>query len=645
MKKFLPVLVAALLVGVLGNVTESFAQGNIYWVEMWVNLPPSANDPNNPNNWMRGSKSYTSLAYDKWNDVVYIVNPKDCFVGQFFFRCPEIHAWDAETGTVANHIGDPANGTGKLYVDTDVMRGSFSQGQYEIYRIDIDDEGRIFVCNVLAPIWGICYPGPPPNCDPDYLSQGPFKVYRYDDHEDDPRLVYQTAGSGPTNTEMTWTMWGTAFDVVGARHDIIVDGKTVTRDSVRIFASGGKFYSGEVSVNDEINVFLEDEREGAPLDYRLGLYLLHNEPGSGIAAHGIAATGPFMESQLYMDSNFRETVLNNQGQDPNQPLPQLVSMALNQSLAGSVTGESGSIAYFLDDRYDRPYLVLSDGNNSSPEIWKPNNNTRARVIDLSASPDPVNWPPQATPQIGAGRLVNLTGIDNFINDIDYKVWIHPDSGTAHLQVFVLISGNGIASYRTRDPIPDPVELETFKGFVNGNQIDLVWQINSEYNNHGFEVHRSFDGGDSWENIGFVEGRGTTSTQGEYNFTDPMTEVHKNIGVVKYRLRQVDFDGTFMWSPVTDVYIDAAPTSVSLYQNYPNPFNPSTSISYQIQEPSFVTLKVFNAIGEEVATLVNENKASGVHVVDFDASGLTSGTYMYQINAGGVVLEKKMVLMK
>ncbi|MAT39223.1 MAG: hypothetical protein CL946_06435, partial [Ectothiorhodospiraceae bacterium] len=489
------------------------AQGNIEWQEVWVNRQLRGNFPNHPNAWMNHGRSYTGLAYDKWNDVVYIVNPKDCNVGGFFFRCPEIHAWHADSGTVAHHIGNPANGTGKLFVDTQIIDSSFSQGQYEIFKIDLDDEGRIFVCNVVAPIWGICYPGPPPDCDPDYLSQGPFRIYRYDSHDANPKQVYRTQvlnpalapldplATSPTgiNSEMNWTMWGTSFDVVGKRHVIHSPTGDDIVDSVRIFASGGKFYSGAVSVNDQINVFVSDTRTLAPMEYRLGLYLQHNEPQSGIAAHGIAATGPFMESQIWMDSNFRETVLNNQGQNPAQPLPQTVSMSLNQSIDLSTTGPSGAIKYYYNETFQRPFLIVADGMNSSTQITDPNYNTTARVIDLGASPDPEMWPPQATPQFSNERLVNLTGIDNFISDVDYKVWVDPITGLPHLQVFVLMTGNGIACYRTKKPLP--VELQMFQGFVNDSRIDLVWQVTSEVNNHGFEIHRSFDGGEHWEEIG------------------------------------------------------------------------------------------------------------------------------------------------
>ncbi|MBM4175633.1 MAG: T9SS type A sorting domain-containing protein [Ignavibacteria bacterium] len=87
-------------------------------------------------------------------------------------------------------------------------------------------------------------------------------------------------------------------------------------------------------------------------------------------------------------------------------------------------------------------------------------------------------------------------------------------------------------------------------------------------------------------------------------------------------------------------------SYSLYQNYPNPFNPSTVISYELQKPSFVTLKVYDVLGREVQTLVNEFKQAGKHLVKFSAANnLSSGVYFYKLTAGKFSELKKMILLK
>ena len=97
--------------------------------------------------------------------------------------------------------------------------------------------------------------------------------------------------------------------------------------------------------------------------------------------------------------------------------------------------------------------------------------------------------------------------------------------------------------------------------------------------------------------------------------------------------------------VEDEIINNLPTSYSLSQNFPNPFNPSTTIDYSVPEVSFITLKVFDVLGNEVATLVNENKPVGDYEVEFNRIELPSGMYFYQLRAGSFTETKKMVLIK
>ena len=108
---------------------------------------------------------------------------------------------------------------------------------------------------------------------------------------------------------------------------------------------------------------------------------------------------------------------------------------------------------------------------------------------------------------------------------------------------------------------------------------------------------------------------------------------------------MDFDGTFEYSNTVDVEI-TLPTEFSLEQNYPNPFNPSTNIQYTISSRQFVTLKIFNSLGEEIETLVNEFQDAGVHSAFYILnSTLPSGVYYYQLKAGSFVETKKMILLR
>jgi hypothetical protein len=202
----------------------------------------------------------------------------------------------------------------------------------------------------------------------------------------------------------------------------------------------------------------------------------------------------------------------------------------------------------------------------------------------------------------------------------------------------------------------PVELTSFTGKVDNGIVILHWTTSTETNNDGFGVQRSETGDQNgWENIGFVKGNGTTTVQKNYSFED------KNLseGNYKYRLKQVDYDGSYKYSIEIEVKI-SLPEECSLSQNYPNPFNPTTTINYTIPEvisnPAgrernlFVTLKVYNVLGKEVATLVNEQKQPGVYSVEFNShsdkdQNLSSGVYYYNISAGDYNESKKMILLK
>ena len=189
-------------------------------------------------------------------------------------------------------------------------------------------------------------------------------------------------------------------------------------------------------------------------------------------------------------------------------------------------------------------------------------------------------------------------------------------------------------------IPVPVELTSFSATRDNNDVTLFWQTATETNNLGFEILRSAQN-DSWEKIGFIEGQGTTTEETDYSYVDENLQP----GNYLYKLAQIDFDGTRDESDVVKVEINSQPSEYTLLQNYPNPFNPNTTIKYSIPTGGIVNLRIYNAAGEEIRTLVNEYKAEGTHEILFDAEELTSGIYFYKISAGEFNSVKKMVLLK
>jgi Protein of unknown function (DUF3494). len=185
----------------------------------------------------------------------------------------------------------------------------------------------------------------------------------------------------------------------------------------------------------------------------------------------------------------------------------------------------------------------------------------------------------------------------------------------------------------------PVELVSFTATANRMNAILHWSTATETNNYGFEIERRQTG--NWEKIGFVAGAGTSSSPRNYSYTDN----NLSPGSYAYRIKQVNKDGSFSYRGSAEVEIGSAPQEFALFQNYPNPFNPSTRIQYSLEKAGMVSLKVYNVLGLEVATLVNGRQEAGSYTVPFNATGLSSGVYFYRLEAGSLNSTKKLILMK
>lgn len=199
----------------------------------------------------------------------------------------------------------------------------------------------------------------------------------------------------------------------------------------------------------------------------------------------------------------------------------------------------------------------------------------------------------------------------------------------------------------------PVELTSFLAEEESKKVVLKWTTATELNNNGFEVQRAAnESGEkaSWKTIGFVKGKGTSQEQSTYKFIDDNPPFSK----ILYRLKQVDFDGTFRLYDAVEVNFSGV-TNYTLEQNYPNPFNPSTTIEYALPKSGFASLKVYNLIGEEVVVLFNEFKESGRYKVEFSVGSfgnpdklnvhLSSGIYYYVLSINGFTQVRKMLLLR
>ncbi|MFZ4619889.1 MAG: FG-GAP-like repeat-containing protein [Bacteroidota bacterium] len=263
-------------------------------------------------------------------------------------------------------------------------------------------------------------------------------------------------------------------------------------------------------------------------------------------------------------------------------------------------------------------------------------------------------------------VLKNNGNGTFASNLNYGTGANPVSITAadldgdgDMDCAVANSENdNLSVYLNTTYVALPVELVSFTAALRGTGVELLWSTATEVNNHGFEVERrAIENGkmtpqttrdaeqrvmDNWSKAGFVEGNGNSNTAHEYSFTDRVLSAGKYI----YRLKQIDRDGKFEYSKTVEVTVAAAPAKFSLEQNFPNPFNPSTTIGFTLQVSGMTTLKVYDAIGREVAMLANEYLEAGVyHQRTFDAATLPSGIYFARLQSDRSIQIRKMMLLK
>lgn len=225
------------------------------------------------------------------------------------------------------------------------------------------------------------------------------------------------------------------------------------------------------------------------------------------------------------------------------------------------------------------------------------------------------------------------------------------TGSADICADVVTINGTFSGDGTKCNSPLPITLISFTAQVNphGAGVLLEWVTASEINNYGFYVQCRLDSTQSFQDLPdcFVSGHGTTSEEHHYSF------IHNTVvaGKYAYRLKQVDLDGTVHYPQVATLksgesaLAEEKPTEFSLSQNYPNPFNPSTTIRYGLPVKARVTLVVYNALGQIVSRLVNEDQEAAYHEVKFDGAGLASGVYFYRLQAGDFVKSSKMNLVR
>lgn len=249
----------------------------------------------------------------------------------------------------------------------------------------------------------------------------------------------------------------------------------------------------------------------------------------------------------------------------------------------------------------------------------------------------------------------MTTSDNVTATLKGDIWMTTDNGATWtldlhtvkglnvVRIFgdinnALAGGLGGNLYKSTRSAITPVELTSFTAAANNNTVTLNWSTATELNNKGFEIQKKSATSD-FMTVGFVNGNGSSTEVHSYSFSET------NIaGTYTYRLRQVDFNGNSEFSDAVEVVV-SNPDQYSLNQNYPNPFNPSTKIDFTLAQSGMVKLAVYNLLGQQVQTLVNEVRGAGSHSVSFNASNLTSGIYFYKLETPDFSKTMKMILNK
>ncbi|QQS38185.1 MAG: T9SS type A sorting domain-containing protein [Ignavibacteriales bacterium] len=290
-----------------------------------------------------------------------------------------------------------------------------------------------------------------------------------------------------------------------------------------------------------------------------------------------------------------------------------------------------------------PYFLQANASDSIPKVivsWEPGGAPSGlygyelqRKIGLPSSNNP--FITVATTDLGPRIFEDYNVVQN--QTYTYRVKSLIIGADSHY-------GNEATAYV---PAIVPVELVSFNANIIEAGVNLNWTTATETNNRGFDVERkrvvslqSSVSNTEWERIGFVEGRGTSTEAQTYSFVDE--EVSS--GKYQFRLKQIDFDGSYEYSNVVEVDVNLI-TEFLLEQNYPNPFNPTTKISWQLPVGSYQTIKVYDVLGNEVATVADEYREAGKYEIEFEAGNLSSGVYYYQLLSGDLLLTKKMLLLK
>lgn len=303
---------------------------------------------------------------------------------------------------------------------------------------------------------------------------------------------------------------------------------------------------------------------------------------------------------------------------------------------------------------DANIVLLTFSGFGTSKVYKSTNSGTSWVSISGDLPDtPVNDILIFTEHTGYPNTYFVaTDIGVFVTENNGTNWLEipnglPNTVIMHLDyspsVKMLRAGtHGRGVYEAYIDFTIPVELTSFSALQQNRKVQLNWVTATEVNNKGFEVHRKLKNQD-WETLTFVSGFGTTTEQKKYSYEDDYEFLPYN-GKVIYRLKQIDFDGSYKFSEQISVDVTFIPSETNISQNYPNPFNASTTIKYNLSQEGVVKVAIYNPVGQEIERLIQSNQSAGTYEVIWNADSYASGIYFYMFELSGndgAILNKEM----
>lgn len=353
---------------------------------------------------------------------------------------------------------------------------------------------------------------------------------------------------------------------------------------------------------------------------------------------------------------------------------QVTVSGTSSRVGGELVDEFGNVVSFINSTNTNPFIltapsdgsyIVNAGYKNPTRRWDSSSVVFSTLLPPAAPSDLIATIINEPLSVELNWTDNSNNEDGFIIERDlvvadvYEVLdTVPQNTTTYTDINVDIltynyriksfNSAGESEYSDTAEVIVPIELSSFSVRLGDDGVSINWVTATETNNFGFEIQRRLDG--SWQKAGFVEGNGTTTEQKNYYFFDD----YKNLqvrGLAEYRLKQIDYDGTYTYSEIKKIEVNFVPNKFLLNQNYPNPFNPATTIEYSIAETGLVHLVIYNLIGEKIGELINSVQQPGNYKAVWNASTIPSGIYYYRIdfqaenNNVANSLVRKMILLK